>query len=240
MPHRLHRVVQQYSRGALAFGTVLRDALCMSSLRSTTFAVLAALPGLLPGTRAAEQGSPEPVQAIWKDQEFAFYFHSQTTFYSCSSLEVKLERILRALGVQAQVKVRSVDCQSGPVRVPRVIVNARTPVEATPQALAERNKGKSRRELAARVRGESEDAEALAEFPAHWKRISLSRGAVDLEPGDCELIDELRRKVLPRLSVRIVEDGTHCTPRQVTLGQPQLEVEALVALPKPDEPTSER
>jgi hypothetical protein len=207
----------------------------MSPLRTTALAILCALPGLLPGARGAEPGSPEPVQAIWKDQEFAFYFLSQTTFYSCSSLEAKLERILRALGVQAHVKVRSVDCQSGPVRMPRVMVNARTPVEATPQALAERDKGKSKRELAARVRGETEDPEALAPFPAQWKRVSLSRGAVDLEPGDCELIDELRRKVLPKLAVRVVKDNTHCTPQQLSLGQPQLQVEALVALPKPDE-----
>ena len=27
----------------------------------------------------------------------------------------------------------------------------------------------------------------------------------------------------------------HCTPDQVSMSQPQLEVEALVALPKPDE-----
>jgi hypothetical protein len=41
---------------------------------------------------------------------------------------------------------------------------------------------------------------------------------------------------LPKLAVRIVEDETHCTPGQLTLGQPQLQVDALVALPKPDEP----
>jgi hypothetical protein len=194
------------------------------------------LPGLMLGVRAAEQGSAEPVQAIWKNQEFAFYFQSQTTFYSCSSLEAKLERILSALGARKPyVKVRSVDCQTGPVRMPRVIVNMTAPVEATAQALAERDKGKSKRELAARVRGETEDPAALAEFPAQWKRVSLSRGAVDLEPGDCELIDELRRKVLPRLAIRIVKDSTHCTPQQLTLGQPQLEVEALTEIPKPDE-----
>jgi hypothetical protein len=194
------------------------------------------LPGLMLGVRAAEQGSGEPVQAIWKDQEFAFFFQSQTTFYSCSSLEAKLERILSALGARKpHVKVRSVDCQAGPVRMPRVIVNMTAPVEATAQALAERDKGKSKRELAARVRGETEDPAALAEFPAQWKRVSVSRGAVDLEPGDCELIDELRRKVLPRLAIRVVKDSMHCTPQQLTLGQPQLEVEALVEMPKPDE-----
>jgi hypothetical protein len=203
---------------------------------STLLAILCALPGLLVGARAAEQGSPEPVQAIWKSQEFAFFFQSQTTFYSCSSLEAKLERILKVLGApKPYVKVRSVDCQSGPVRMPRVIVNVTAPVEATPGAIAERDKSKSKRELAARVRGEKEDPAALAPFPAQWKRVSLSRGAIDLEPGDCELIDELRRKVLPKLAVRIVNNNVHCAPNQLTLGQPQLEVEALIAMPKPDE-----
>lgn len=211
-----------------------------SLLRSTTLVILCVLPGLLPGARAAEQGSPELVQAIWKDQEFSFYFQSQTTFYSCSSLEAKLERILKALGTRPYVKVRSVDCQTGPVRMPRVVVKLSAPVAATEQAIAERDKSKSKRELAARVRGETEDPAALAPFPAQWQRVSLSRGAVDLEPGDCELIDELRRKVLPKLAIRIVKDSTHCTPQQLTIGQPQLEVDALVALPKPDAPTSDR
>lgn len=208
-------------------------------LRSAIVALVCALPGLLVAARAAEEAAPapEPVQAIWKDQELAFFFQSQTTFYSCSSLEAKLERILKLLGATADVRVRSVDCQgTGRIaRMPRIIINVHAPVEATPEAYAERDKSKSTRELAARVRGEKEDTEALAPFPAQWKRVSLSRGKAHLEPGDCELIDELRRKVLPKLSVRLVEDNTHCTPHQLTLGQPQLEIEALVAMPKPDE-----
>jgi hypothetical protein len=201
-------------------------------------ATLCILLGLSLGAHAAEEAAPDPVQAIWKDQELAFYFQSQTTFYSCSSLEAKLERILKALGAHARVKVRSVDCTSGMriPRMPRVIVTMSSPVEATPEALADRDKNKSTRELAARVRGEKEDPAALAPFPARWQRVTLSRGKVNLEPGDCELIDELRRKVLPRLAVRLVKDNTHCTPHQVTMGQPQLEVDALMALPKPDEP----
>src|SRR5262245_40530985 len=210
-------------------------------LRATTVAALCVLPGAFSGAFAAEPGSPEPVQAIWKEQEFAFYYQSQTTFYSCPSLEAKLQRILQTLGARAQVRVRAVDCQSGPVRMPRVTVTMTAPVEATPQAIAERDKGNSKRELAARVRGEKQDPEALAPFPAQWKRISLSRGGkLNLEPGDCELIDELRRKVLPRLAVRIVKDDTHCIPQQLTLGQPQLQVDALVALPKPDAATDKR
>jgi hypothetical protein len=208
--------------------------------RSRVVAVGALLGALIAGLgcmRAAAQESPEPVQAIWQPQEFGFYFQSFTTFYSCSSLESKLERILRGLGAQARVKVRSVDCSSGPVRMPRVVVTANVPVEATAEAIAERDKDKSTRELVARVRGKSDEIDdALAQFPAQWKRVSLSRGDFGLEPGDCELIEELRRKVLPKLAVRIVKDSVHCTPQQLSLGQPQLQVDALVALPKPDEP----
>ena len=64
--------------------------------------------------------APEPVQAIWKHQEIAFYFQSFTTFYSCTGLEGKLERIMRELGVHAKVRVRSVDCPSSVARMPRV------------------------------------------------------------------------------------------------------------------------
>jgi hypothetical protein len=212
-------------------------------LRSATLATLCALPGLLlafahaAGAEEQAAAAPEPVLAIWKDQELAFFFQTQTTFYSCSSLEAKLEHLLKLLGATAQVRVRSVDCQStGRIaRMPRVTMTVHSPVEATPQAIADRDKNKSTRELAARVRGDKEDPEALAPFPAKWQRVSLSRGKANLEPGDCELIDELRRKVLPKLAVRPVKDNTHCTPNQVTLGQPQLEVDALVKMPKPDE-----
>lgn len=184
----------------------------------------------------------DPVQAIWKPQEITFYFQSFTTFYSCEGLETKLERILRTLGAeQAKVQVRSADCSARVVTMPRVVATVLAPVEATPEAIAERDKDKGRRELVARLNRKQQEFEALNEqFPANWKRVSLSRGSLNLEPGDCELIDEVRRKVLPQLAVRIVNDDISCSPGQLSLGQPQLEVEALVAAPKPDDPSSKK
>jgi hypothetical protein len=184
------------------------------------------------GTTAAV----DPVQAIWKHQEISFYFQSFTTFYACTGLEGKLERIMRELGVYARVRVRSADCPSSVARMPRVVMRVVGPVEATPEALAEREKNKSVRELVERVRGESDHPlDSLDQFPAQWRRVSLTRGRLDLQPGDCELIEEIRKKVLPKLAVRIVNDDVQCTPHQLTLGQPRLEVESLVELPKPDE-----
>ncbi|HLS80571.1 MAG TPA: hypothetical protein VK025_04125 [Steroidobacter sp.] len=183
-----------------------------------------------------EHVQDQMVQAIWKEQEISFYFQSFTTFYSCTGLETKLERILRALGVhEPRVRVRSADCPTRVARMPRVVITALSPVEATPEAIAEREKSKSTRELAARVRRKRTLGDEADQFPAQWRRVSLSRGALDLEPGDCELIDELKRKVLPKLAVRVIEDDVHCTPHQVSLGQPHLIVEALTKAPDPDE-----
>jgi hypothetical protein len=209
----------------------------------TTALLGLALAFSLPVTGATEAAVPDgtvaavdPVQAIWKHQEITFYFQSFTTFYSCTGLEGKLERIMRELGVHARVKVRSADCPTSVARMPRVVMRVVGAVEATPEALAERDKNKSVRELVERVRGKSDHPlDSLEQFPAQWRRVSLTRGRLNLEPGDCELIEEIQKKVLPRLAVRIVNDDVRCTPNQLSLGQPRLEVDALVELPKPDD-----
>jgi hypothetical protein len=204
---------------------------CMAMAAASWLALLAGMP-----LASAQGTSPDTVQAIWKHQEIEFYFQSFTTFYSCTSLEGKLERIMRALGVHSNVRVRSADCPSSVARMPRVIMKVASPVEATPEAYAERDKNKSVRELSERLKGgkSTNPVDSLEAFPAQWRKVSLTRGRLALEPGDCELIEELQRKVLPKLAVRVTDDDLQCSPNQLTMGQPRLEVEALVELPKPD------
>jgi hypothetical protein len=213
---------------------------CVAMASAWWLTVLLGLPAAIAAGEPlpADKAAAEPVQAIWKHQEIAFYFQSFTTFYSCAGLEGKLERIMRALGVHAKVRVRSADCPSAVARMPRVVMNVIAPVEATPGAFAERDKGKSVRELAVRLKGKGKSTDpldSLEPFPAQWRRVALSRGRLNLEPGDCELIEELQRKVLPKLAVRIIDDDVQCSPNQLTLGQPRLEVEVLVELPKADD-----
>jgi hypothetical protein len=176
--------------------------------------------------------APGEVQAIWKAQEIGFYFQSFTTFYSCDGLERKMERVLEALGAEAHVRVSSPECPNDIARMPRVTVQVRMPAEATPEALAARDKNKSTRELKARVRGEDPN-QGMEQFPAQWKRVSLGK-KLRLQPGDCELIEEFRRKVLPKLAVRVVDENLACSPNSVSMVRPRLEVETLVALPTPD------
>jgi hypothetical protein len=90
------------------------------------------------------------------------------------------------------------------------------------------------------VRGDrGQGLDAAAQFDARWTPVSLSKGRLGLEPGDCELVDELARKVLPKLGVRIIKNGLSCPPKQINRSQPRLEVEALTQPPPPDSTSTE-
>jgi hypothetical protein len=211
-----------------------RSTVCNVATVAAGLWLLACLPAAAQDVQDAQdaQDAVTEVPAIWKSQEITFYFQSYTTFYSCSSLERKVERVMEALGAKARVRVRSADCPGSVARMPRVIMEVTSPVEATPEALAEREKGKSTRELSARVQGK-DPQEGMEQFPAKWQRVSLAK-QLNLEPGDCELVEEIRRKVLPKLAVKVTGANLQCSPHQLTLGRPKLEVDALVEMPKPD------
>ena len=191
----------------------------------------------LPLASTAKEEAPDPaetVSAVTQTQEIDFYFQSFNTFYSCHSLEDRVRQLLVALGADKNMRVRVTSCFGNEIaRFPNVRIQLSSPVEATPEVLAELEKTRSTRELTARVRGEPM-VEPTAQYPAYWKPVSLSRGSFRLEPGDCELVDQLKRKVLPKLAVRIVKDELSCPPNQIPMGQPRLEVEALTRAPEPD------
>jgi hypothetical protein len=201
----------------------------MRHVRSLVLVSVAVL-GLTAGAHAEDQ----PVQAVWKRHEIDFFYQGFSTFYTCDGIEERVETILKGLGAK-DVKAIATGCFSNEVsQSPHVRIVAKMPVEATPEVLAELEKGRTQRELTARVRGERPE-EVTAQFPATWKRVSLSPGKLGIESGECELIEELQRKVFPKLAIRVVKDQTNCIPRQHNIGQPRLEVEALSALPSPDE-----
>ena len=191
-------------------------------------------------SEAQEAGEPAQavaatvVAAVWKPQEISFYFHSFNTFYPCPSLNDKVRRLLLQLGADRDIRVRSTGCDIGysVARSPMVRIRLSAPAEATPAVLTELEKTRTSRELVARVRGETIDV--AAQFPAYWRRVALDRGVRNLDSGDCELIDAIKRQVLPQLAVRIVRDNMRCGPYQYSSGPVPLEVEALVAMPAAD------
>src|SRR5690606_12586801 len=73
--------------------TPLMSRKCVTSAALLWLALTIGLPSgaAEPADAMATATAADPVQAIWKHQEIAFYFQSFTTFYSCTGLEGKLE-----------------------------------------------------------------------------------------------------------------------------------------------------
>jgi len=183
--------------------------------------------------QAAEHS--EPVQSAWKMQEIRYSYTGFTTAYACDAMEDRLKAILRTLGAHSQTRVSAQGCDfNRPSRNFFITITTVSPVpvaDKAPPAKAE----KSREELLKRLGAAPKLLEET--FPAEWKTIELSRDRkLDLEPGDCELMEGLRDHVLPKLSVKVITDRVHCVPRQLSFQTPELTVSALVPMASPDTP----
>lgn len=180
----------------------------------------------LPPAATAEEG--ETVAAVWKTQQLPFVYQGYVS-YSCEGLREKLDKILRSVGARAGIAMRVSGCGgfSGNTALQIVL---QSPVVATPATVRELTTYDATHALVAHVRGESLPSEmGLPRFAAVWKRVSFERDSrMRLDPGDCELVDELRRQILPRLSVQIVRNFVHCASRYGNITRPGLTVLALV------------
>lgn len=188
---------------------------------------------LLPLASHAEDSAP--VQAGWKTQEIRYSYTGFTTAYDCDAAEDRIKAILRALGAHEQTRVSAQGCTfSRPSRNFFITITTATPVPVAD--LSKTPAQASRDELLERL---GVAAAKLDEtFLAEWKTVELSRDRkLDLEPGDCELMEGLRDHVLPKLSVKIQADRVQCIPRQVSFATPELTVSALVPMAQPDAAT---
>lgn len=184
------------------------------------------------GTAAADPDATAPtIEAVWKVQHLSFEYRAYNTLYTCSGLRSKLRDILTTLGARDGIKLKGFGCDmSGTARFN---ITLESPIEATPENVQALTRYSAEQELIARARGETlATAADLPRFPAQWKTVSFVRdNSMRLDPGDCELVQQLRREILPRLSVQIVRDNLRCSPYG-NIGRPRLTVSALVAAPQ--------
>jgi hypothetical protein len=175
------------------------------------------------------------VEAVWKVQSLSFAYSGYATVYSCDALLAKVRDILQSLGARDTLRIRSLGC-TDMVTHGRMEITLESPVEATPENIEAITTYDARQELVARVRNEQlAVAEDVQRFPATWKTISMTRDrSLKLGPSDCELVEQLRRDVLPHMSIRVEYERLRCSPVFGNIGQPQLRVAALVALAEPE------
>ncbi|MBL8266341.1 hypothetical protein [Steroidobacter sp.] len=199
----------------------------MSRARGLVIAVASMLP--LAGWAA---DASAPVQATWKTQEIRYSYTGFTTAYDCDAAEDRIRAILRALGAHQQTRVSAQGCTlNRPSRNFFVTITAATPVPVADAATAATPT--SRDELLKRLGVQAKQLDET--FPAEWKTVRLDKDRkLDLQPGDCELMEGLRDHVLPKLSVKVVADDVQCIPRQLSIQTPELTVSALVPTKTPD------
>ncbi len=189
----------------------------------------------MPAPVLADTATAE-IEAVWKKQQIRFEYRGYSTFYTCGGLRQKLRSILLGLGARDTLKLDGYACDdtSGSARFDILI---ESPIAATPENVAALTDYTAEQRLVARVHGELLPGAAdLQRFPAAWETVSFARGSMRLEPGDCELVEQLLRSILPRLSVQIVRNNLRCSPFG-NLNPPRLTVQALLAQ-QPDPLTS--
>jgi hypothetical protein len=174
-------------------------------------------------------GEGQSVEAVWKPQQVSFEYRGYSTTYSCRSLEDKLKLILRTVGAREDVQLHSYACDEQ-IGIARFQIALQSPVVASAENLRELTTYDAKGELIARVNGERLPSAAdLPRFTAVWKTVSFARDRrMRLERGDCELVQQLRRQILTRMSVHIVKDNVRCSASMGNVGPPRLTVSALV------------
>jgi hypothetical protein len=195
------------------------------------------LAALLSQAAYAAADDASSVQAVWKPIEVKYSYVGFTTAYNCDAFEAKVKSILLTLGATPLTKVQANGCidVNRPSRNFFVNITTATPIAASE---AKEPDNKATAELTERLTGKK-DPLKTDPFPAQWKTVDLSRERrLNLEPGDCELMEGLRDKVLPKIGVKVVNENISCTPGNLSIQTPQLTVSALVALPKADDSTA--
>ena len=212
-------------------------------MKVVRFLVLAALSGLAPAAVLAQSpaavatpGDQAAVMAVWVEKKIDFTYWGVTAHHSCDGLKNKVSSILKDIGARPGYKVTARSCfnpRHGAEWTPMLNIVAAMPRAATPEVLAALAKDQSQRELAARAGGKSApSAEAAAEFPARTRRVDFRDSPTGLlQPGDCELVEQLRNQVFVPLGAKIVVDRMGCVPHTLNNGIIVLSIDVLEPVP---------
>jgi hypothetical protein len=169
----------------------------------------------LPAWAAENAPAPagEPQSAVWTDKELTFVYQGFTTRYSCDGLRDKVRSVLLDLGAQKKnLKVMAMGCSS-PTGLPDPFPGVRVKMRVLQPA------------------DSPEAAKAADPTPvaAHWKPVDLKlRDSFTTDSGECELVEQIRQKIVPAFAARNVDLRTTCIPHQATVARPILKMEVLV------------
>jgi hypothetical protein len=154
---------------------------------------------------AAGQGAVVPVLAVWKEQRLDFSYMGRTARYSCEGLRDKMVSLLLDLGARRDLQVAVLACnesEAQPLR--RGYVGPRLSIVFSSPILPD-----------AAVR--PLHAGDLSPVDARYEPFTLTSDAFrNYGVGDCELVEEFARQILPKLAARDVKQDITCVPFQAS------------------------
>jgi hypothetical protein len=192
-------IVPRLARRMTPAATLAVPALAACFLTSPVWAVEAG------STSAAAEGQP----AVWTEKEVTFVYQGFTTKYSCDGLRDKMRSVLLDLGARKKdLKVQQLGCSSASGR-PDPFPGVRVKMSVLqPAAGTADDKGPP--------------------VAAHWKPVDLKlRDSFTTDSGECELVEQIRHKIVPLFAARNVDLKTNCIPHQATATRPTLRLEVL-------------
>lgn len=175
----------------------------------------AAAPGAAPAAAPTVAGTPGPA-AVWTPKEFTFVYQGFTTNFTCDALQRKMKEVLLQLGARPDdLQVRRYGCTQTTGPDPFAGVQVKMTV-LEPAASA-----------------------ATPAVAAQWKEVDLVTNPDPMRAAaECDLYDQIGKKVLPYFTAREVRQETTCEYRRAVPGSTQLRAEMLVPGEAPQAPAS--
>jgi hypothetical protein len=156
--------------------------------------------------------APEEAQsAVWTPKELTFLYQGFTSHYSCTGLRDKMRDVMITLGARSSdLEVREWGCTAvtnrpDPFPGVKIKMNVLQPAPA------------------------GATGSDTAVVPAHWKKVDVRLNKDPVwEAGDCELMEQIKQRILPQFTTRSVDFNSHCVPHQLSPGGTWLRAEVLV------------
>jgi hypothetical protein len=168
---------------------------------------------------AAHAGGIASQAAVWKEQTVDFVYFGRTSRYSCDGIRDKLRVVLGEMGARRDIRALASGCveageRPGQLRTlsPSVHLVFSAPALPDPAVRPARP-------------GD------LAPLDAQYVPFTINADPFrNLQLGDCELVEEFARQVLPRLATRNLQQDITCVPYQLSGSHYSIRGEVLKAL----------
>lgn len=198
---------RKLARGSARLGTPSLTA----TAAVVAFGALLGAPawGAEEGGQQGSESAPKEL-AVWTPKEVQFTYMGFTTLYSCDGLKDDIREMLLQLGARKDLKVYEEPC-SGPPDRPNPFPGVRIKMSVLTPA-------------------PSTESDVSHMVQAQWKTVKFPRRETGINAaGQCELLEQFKKTVLPLFTTRNVDLVATCVPHQLSPLGTKLQADVLVA-----------